>query len=239
MRARRVKEKSRRRQRGSASPKIPDSAGVVAPVIRIPATPRCIIGRCGWIVGRRRVIPVAVAVAVSIRIAIRPRAGSTAKRESTQAEADCSTGADSTPAAVVLRISDPRRRAGSRYECRRDRQAQAAALGEIHYPHSVLQNDFDHSNPEAGFQTMNEPSPTSLPRLRSTAPECPYRTGLDCLRCTECGARDADFVVSGNCVSIFWPESSSEHMPEIPMLIWYKERVGNGAKAEEYFGVRA
>src|SRR5205823_7949646 len=79
------KKEPRRRQRGSASPKIPDSAGVVPPVIRIPATPRCIIGRCGWIVGRRRVIP----VAVTIRIAIRPRAGRTAKRESTQAEADC------------------------------------------------------------------------------------------------------------------------------------------------------
>ena len=59
------------------------------------------------------------------------------------------------------------------------------------------------------------------------------------LRCTECGERDADFVVSGNCVSIFWPESSSEHMPEIPMLIWYKERVCNGAKADAYFGVSA
>jgi hypothetical protein len=37
-----------------------------------------------------------------------------------------------------------------------------------------------------GFQTMNEPSPTSLPRLRSTAPECPYRTGFDC-----CAVRSA------------------------------------------------
>src|SRR5205807_9708023 len=117
----------------------------------------CIIGRCGWIVGRR-VIPVAVAVAVAVaiamRIAIRPRAGSTAKRESTQAQPDCSTGADSTPAAVVLRINDPRRRAGSRYECRRDRQAKATALGEMHYHHSVVQSDCDTSNTAASHQTM-------------------------------------------------------------------------------------
>ncbi len=41
-----------------------------------------------------------------------------------------------------------------------------------------------------------EPSPMSLPRLRSTAPACLYRWAR-LLRCTECGERDADFGVSG------------------------------------------
>jgi len=43
------------------------------------------------------------------------------------------------------------------------------------------------------------------------------------LRCTESGTRDADFVVSGNCVSIFWPESSNERGPKLCRFGPHKE----------------
>jgi hypothetical protein len=72
---------------------------------------------------------------------------------------------------------------------------------------------------------MNEPSPDIATQGAQHGSGMPVPDWARLLRCTESGARDADFVVSGNCVSIFWPESSSEHTPEIPILIWYKERV--------------
>ncbi len=39
---------------------------------------------------------------------------------------------------------------------------------------------------------------TSLLRSRTTAPPMPVIDWARLLRCTECGARDADFVVTGN-----------------------------------------
>jgi hypothetical protein len=60
---------------------------------------------------------------------------------------------------------------------------------------------------------MNEPSLTSLPRLRSTAPECPYQTGLDC-----CAVRSAALGMPFSVVTV--EGVKIEPMAVYPSINW-------------------